>query len=195
MLTLWGPLRLPAVEVSTALKWIAVNKLGCQAVVHILDDFLFIKTTKVGCSRDLAAFILMCTDVGIPIAEDKTFSANTSMSFVEASLPEDKLRQCQNMLRTFFSRNSCRLRELQSLLGFLNFCCSVITCGRAFLRRLIDLTKGISKPYLHIRLIQEVKSNMHLWLKFLEQYNGKSMFLNEAFPVIHCHCIQTVRNL
>ena len=108
-------------EVSTALEWIAVNKLGCRAVVHILDDFLFINTTKVGCSRDLAAFISMCTDVGIPIAEDKTFSANTSMSFVgislcsltmEASLPEDKLRQCQNMLRTFLSKNSCRLREL-----------------------------------------------------------------------------------
>ena len=177
-------------EVSTALEWIAVNKLGCQAVVHILDDFLFINTTKVGCSRDLAAFISMCTDVGIPIAEDKTFSANTFMSFVgislcsltmEASLPEDKLRQCQNMLRTFLSRNSCRLRQLQSLLGFLNFCCSVITCGRAFLRRLIDLTMGISKPYLHICLNQEVKSDMQLWLKFLEQYNGKSMFLNEAF--------------
>lgn len=30
---------------STALEWIAIQKLGCRGVVHILDDFLFIEST------------------------------------------------------------------------------------------------------------------------------------------------------
>lgn len=30
---------------SKALEWIAINKLGCMAVVHILDDFLFLNST------------------------------------------------------------------------------------------------------------------------------------------------------
>jgi hypothetical protein len=40
------------------------------------------------------------------------------------------------------SKRSITLRELQSLLGLLNFACSVIIPARAFLRRLFGLTIG-----------------------------------------------------
>jgi hypothetical protein len=33
-------------------------------------------------------------------------------------------------------------REIQSLIGLLNFACCVVVSGRAFLRRLISLTVG-----------------------------------------------------
>lgn len=174
----------------SALEWIAINKLGCRAMVHILDDFLFIDDSYEGCMQSLRSFLEMCSAIGIPIADDKTFYANTSMTFVgislctirmESSLPLDKLQKGKKLLSTFICKNSCKLRELQSLIGFLNFCCSVITCGRAFLRRLINLTIGIIKPYFHIRLNKAVKADLQLWLSFLEWYNGKSMFLNEKF--------------
>ena len=32
-------------QISSALEWIAIEKLGCKAMVHIFDDFLFIETT------------------------------------------------------------------------------------------------------------------------------------------------------
>ena len=35
---------------STALEWIALHKLGCAAVVHNLDDFLFINSSEEGCT-------------------------------------------------------------------------------------------------------------------------------------------------
>ena len=99
----------------------------------------------------LRSFLQMCNAIGIPIAEDKTFPANTTMTFVgislhtlrmESSLPLDKLAKARSLLTNFISRQSCRLNERLSLIGFLNFCCSVITYGRAFLRQLIDLTVG-----------------------------------------------------
>ena len=135
-------------------------------------------------------FLNMCTDIGIPIASDKTFPANTTMIFVgisldtihmEASLPADKLHKCKELLSLYSRKSSCTLLELQSLLGFLNFCCSVITCGKAFLRRLINLTIGVQKQFHYISLNKGVKADLALWLKFLDQYNGKSMFLNEKF--------------
>ena len=86
-----------------------------------------------------------------------------------SSLPSDKLSN-------FFNRDSCRLRELQPLIGFLNFCCLFITCDRAFLRRLIDITIGITRPYYHNQ-----GSDNGLWLSFLDQFNGKLMFINEKF--------------
>jgi len=61
---------------------------------------------------------------------------------MEARLPEEKLQKCRNLSTDFFSRRSVCLKELQSLIGLLNFTCLVVVPGRAFLRRLIDLTKG-----------------------------------------------------
>ena len=65
----------------------------------------------------------------------------------EARLPEDK--RCA-LLQNFQARRSVRLKELQSLIGLLNFTCLVVVPGRAFLRRMIDLTKGVNKPHHHI---------------------------------------------
>lgn len=39
------------------------------------------------------------------------------------------------------------VKELQSLIGLLNFACNIVSPGRSFLRRLIDLTMGIKKQY------------------------------------------------
>lgn len=177
-------------RISSALEWIALSKLGASAVVKILDDFLFIENTYDGCLQTLQSFLKMCNTVGIPIADKKTFPPHTTMTFVgfsldslrmETSLPSEKLSKARNLLIEFTSRESCKLRELQSLLGFLNFCCSVITCGRAFLRRLTDLTIGVQKPYYHIRLTKAVKDDLRLWLSFIDNFNGKCMFINERF--------------
>lgn len=100
---------------------------------------------------------------------------------LEASLPGDKLQKCKDLLQIFCGKKSCKLRELQSLIGYLNFCCSIITCGRAFLRRLIDLTMGVEQPYHYVRLGKATNEDMQLWLSFLDKYNGKSMFLNDRF--------------
>ena len=111
-------------------------------MVHILDDFLFIETTYENCLHALRSFLHMCSDIGIPIAQEKTHMPSTSMTFVgftldtlkmESSLPLDKLAKAKDLLLKFLTKDSCRLRELQSLIGFLNFCCLVITCGRALL--------------------------------------------------------------
>jgi len=70
------------------------------------------------------------------------------------------------------------LKELQSLIGLLNFTCSVIVPGRTFLCHLINLTVGIKYPHYFIRLNRETLSDLQLWLTFLESYNGRSFFLD-----------------
>jgi hypothetical protein len=74
-----------------------------------------------------------------------------------------------------------RLRELQSLIGILNFACSVVPPGRAFLRRLIDLTIGLSKPHHHRRLNKETRLDIQAWLIFVESFNGKCLFLSDRW--------------
>ena len=38
-------------------------------------------------------------------------------------------------------------RGMESLIGYLNFTCSVVLPGRAFLRRLISSIIGVKEPY------------------------------------------------
>ena len=76
---------------------------------------------------------------------------------MEARLPPDKLVKSQDLISGFLRRRKVTLREIQSLTGLLNFACSVVVPGRAFLRRLIDLTIGIRHPHFLIRLTRKVR--------------------------------------
>ena len=95
---------------STVLKWLSINHLGACAVLHILEDFLFIAQSKGQSERDLDNFILMCNYLGVPLAPEKTVGPVTVLQFAgitldsvcqEARLPEDKLLKCRAMLQNF----------------------------------------------------------------------------------------------
>ena len=49
---------------------------------------------------------------------------------------------------------SVTLKQLQYLIGLLNYACKVVIPGRTFLRRVINLTIGVSKPHYHVHLNQ-----------------------------------------
>ena len=146
---------------------------------------MFIAPTREKSQADLQNFLRMCDFLGVPIAEEKTVGPFTTLQFAgitldsvrqEARLPDDKLQKCELLLRQFNLRRKISLRELQSLLGLLNFTCSVFVPGRAFLRRMIDLTRGTQRPHHRIRLTKEARCDMRVWLSFLENFNGKTFF-------------------
>lgn len=175
---------------SSSLEWLAVHHLKVSAVLHILDDFLFIAPTEDKCRTDLSNFLAMCDFLGVPIAQEKTVGPDTTLQFAgieldsvrqEARLPLEKLTKCRTLLRQFLQQRSVVLRDLQSLIGLLNFCCSVVVPGRAFLRRLIDLTAGTTRPHHHIRLNQAAKQDIRMWLQFLDRFNGKAFFLSDRW--------------
>ena len=177
-------------EFSSALEWAIINKLKAEKTVHILDDFLFLAKSQDKCSSTLDSFLNMATDIGVPIAEEKTVQPTQCIIFMgieldsllfEARLPQDKLQKCRALIREFLNQKSVTLRSLQSLIGVLNFACSVIVPGRTFLRRLIDLTIGVKQPYHHIKIKSEVKLDLTTWLEFLDNHNGISMFIDECW--------------
>lgn len=175
---------------STAVEWVAHNKLKIDYILHLLDDYLLVAPSMQLCQQQLDLFLSLCTYLGIPIAPEKTCGPTTSLSFagieldsvlLEARLPLDKIEKCVSLISEFCRRKKVTLREIQSLVGLLNFACSVIRPGRAFLRRLIDLTVGVSMPSHYIRLNKEVKEDLYLWLSFLSNFNGKSFFLEDTW--------------
>ena len=170
------------------MEWIAQNKLKINHIIHLLDDFLIIAKSQSLCQDQLHLFLDLCSYLGIPIAPEKTCGPATTLSFAgieldsvsfEARLPLDKIGKCLSLIASFLTRKKVTLKEIQSLMGMLNFACSVVVPGRASLQRLIDLTVGVHSPYHYVRINREVKADLKLWQSFLTSFNGRSFFLED----------------
>ena len=172
---------------STAIEWIIQRHIPNTKVLHVLDDFLFISNSKQDCQKALDIFLEISKDIGVPIAPDKTVSPTLDIIFLgiqlntqtmRASIPHDKVIKFNGIIDQFLMSKSVTLKRLQSLTGMLNFTCSIITPGRAFSRRLYNLSKGVTRPYHHIHITREVKEDLFVWKKFLLSYNRQTFFLD-----------------
>ena len=83
----------------------------------------------------------MCSQLDVPLAPSKTVGPCTTLQFLgividtvamDVRLPEDKLLKARTLLRSFLARHKVTLREIQSLIGLLQFFCYVIRFARAF---------------------------------------------------------------
>jgi hypothetical protein len=156
---------------------------------HIIDDFFFVGPAQSeNCGNALNAFIELADDIGFPIKHEKTTAPSTVITIygfevdsgaMLTRLPEDKVTKIVNALNNFCRRKKVTLKELQSLLGLLNFATAVVVPGRTFLRRLYDLTIGIEKAHYKIRLNQNARADLTMWLQFMTSFNGKCMFLSD----------------
>ena len=178
---------------SVALQWIMRKKLSVKNVSHILDDFLFVgHSDSRECHVSLSKFISLCNDLGVPIKHSKTVPPATTIiahgfeidsKKMEFRLPDEKLQKGRLILKKLCLRKKVTLKELQSAIGFLQFSCKAIAPGRTFLRRLIDLTIGVTKPSHRIRLTREARADLAMWSDFFYHYNGKSLFLEQEWIV------------
>ena len=167
---------------STAIHWILKHHFQVLDMTHILDDFMFFGPggSKI-CSSSLLAFLTLATEAGIPIKFSKTCPpATTSVLYgievdsvaMEARLPRDKVQKSISAVSQMLGKKKTTLKELQSLLGLLNFVCLVIYPGRSFLRRLFSLTMKASRPYHYIRISPGARLDLEAWLVFLSEFNG-----------------------
>ena len=161
---------------SDALEWILINKLGVSNVLHILDDFFLAEAApRSSCSTSLCKLLCLFTELNVPIAPGKTYAPSQFLEFLRISLdsvnmvallPPDKLSQARTLLARWRKRSSCKLKELQSLIGILQFACRVIAPGRTFLRRMINLTCGIKQPYHFVKLNSGFYKDLSMWETF-----------------------------
>ena len=169
---------------SSALQAIFQHQVPDAQCLHMLDDFLFIAQDNETCQRHLDAFITICRDIGVPIAQDKTTTPSTSITFLGiqldtvhkcARLPPDKLQAYKQELLQTLSGSKIRRKNLESLTGKLAFASTVVP-ARPFLRRLIEAIHTVKKPYYFIRLSQPLREDLNTWLRFLQTYNGITFF-------------------
>ena len=174
-------------EFSTFLNWFMDKLVGEGFTCHYLDDWLFISPQGQGyCMHVLTRFLALCRFLGIPVADEKTVLPCTCLTFLglqidtvkqEVQVPADKLSACILMLHRVRQKTSISLRELQCLLGHLNFLSRGVRGGRPFLQRLVNLSRGLSSEPPPIYLSDEAKADIDMWVQFLGEFNGTVIIL------------------
>lgn len=132
----------------------------------------------------MESFRKLCSQLGVPLAEDKTIGPVTLITFLGleidtilmlVKIPQDKLQKLKDQLIPLMSKKRIAIKELESLAGLMAFCSRDIVSARAFIRRLYDLIASVknAKPYYTVRINNEVKSDAEMWLQFLSYFNGE----------------------
>ena len=94
-------------------------------------------------------------------------------------MPVENIGKCLSLIASFLTPMKVTLKEVQTLTGMLRVACSLVFPGRAFLRRLIDLTVGIHSLYHYIRKNREVKADLKLWQSFSTGFHIRFFFLED----------------
>ena len=167
-----------------------LKEAGIQAILHYIDDFLVINFSKEAGMKDIETFNRIAKLLNVPLADDKTVLPTQVLEFLGLEidtlkeivrLPQQKIDKCKYLINEMMKKTKCQLKELQVLLGLLNFACSVIAPGRAFLQSLYSLTVGLKKKNHFKRLTLQAKADLNVFLRFLEKYNGISFYRNQMF--------------
>ena len=171
---------------ATFLEFCVRRASPCGSLLHYLDDFLFGgKKDTNDCTFIMSVFMDKMQLLGVPIASDKTEGPTTKLSFLGLELdseemtiriPMGKIEEIRQKIVSMLARKKCTLREMQSLIGSLNFACRAVVPGRPFCRRLINAICGLTKPHHHLNITLAMKEDLQLWLNFFTEFNGISVF-------------------
>ena len=150
--------------------WVIENKSGSKNIDHYLDYFLFggEKGTN-ECKNLMLQFEKMCSEIGIPIANEKTEGPSTIIEYLGLTIdtvnmliknPEKKGQDLLKKIKLLSYWKKVKLKELESICGSLAFCAKALTAGSAFSPRLYMATNKASKPHHFIRITTGMRNDL-----------------------------------
>ncbi len=167
-----------------ALQWI-MEQFGATWVRHYVDDYITIGAPgSQECTRNVSAMLAACAEANLPIEPEKNEGPATTITFLgleldsqkmEVRLPENKRTRLKEMLESWKGRKAGKKRELLSLIGLLSHASKAVRPGRAYVRRLIDLSTVAKHMDHYVRINKEARADLEWWRCFLENWNGTAL--------------------
>lgn len=188
---------------STFIEYCVRERIGSNKIVHYVDDFLCvgsIQNEELTCKQVVDTLILVCKELGVPLAKEKLegfiirlifLGLELDLVLMQVRVPQEKLVEIRRKIGRALAHKSATVKEIQSLIGSLNFICRAVRPGRAFLRRLIDLIKGKNVKSTSIMLNEGAQVDLIIWLEFLNHHNGISVIPQEGWGGDNDHVLYT----
>ena len=170
---------------ATFLQWAVSEYTKSKNIDHYLDDYFFAGKAKTSdCSNLITAFEYLCHDMKIPINEEKSEGPVTTLIYLgleidsvlmEIRVPEEKIKKAKAQIIEAISKKKIKLKHLQAILGSLNFFTKAIPTGRTFSCRLYQAQAQAKLPHHYIRINNDMKEDLNMWLTFLNSFNGTAI--------------------
>lgn len=169
-------------RVSTALKYIFQNR-GYD-LANFLDDLA-------SCERESVAQLAYCIlgeiiqAVGLQESSHKACEPKVEMVFLGTGLntetmtlfiTPDRVEELLSILQQWQNKDHATLREVQSLLGKLNFVTNCVRSSRIYISRILNFLKQM-KVRKQYRIPKAVLDDVSWWHEFMPHYNYKSKMI------------------
>ena len=157
------------------------------SVIAYLDDFLIISSSEDECLRGYHLLFNLLLELGFTLSSHKAVPPCQDLVFLgirfdtvrlTLSLPRDKLSDLHIMIKSFLQKKTVSKRELQRLIGKLNWACRVVYGGRTFLRRAIDFMNTLNRPRSKSLMSKSLLLDLRWWDSFLSTFNGQCSFFD-----------------
>jgi hypothetical protein len=163
-----------------SLKWI-LQRMYSWTLKRYLDDFLAIFPPGHNTAITSEQFASLCKQVGFTEASEKR-EDGTCVEYLglildtvkmEARLPEDKKARALSGISYILTQEYVTLKQLEQLLGLLEFCISVFPLGRPFLRHVWNLFLRAKSDKQ--RLTIAARRDLEWWKEFLPIWSGSTI--------------------
>jgi hypothetical protein len=180
---------------ATAAEWIVRNKLRVEDIDHYVDDYFLAAVTYILCKEQLDGVSDIFSKLGMIIATEKTIEPTTRLVYLgitidsnemSISLGPDKIATIIELLDQWMDCDTCSMKQLQSVIGTLQWAANVVTHGRTFIQRLRDLEHEYVEIENHtdesaITINDESREDAEWWRTFIRQWNGISLLWDQEW--------------
>ena len=160
----------------------AYEKLGYSAVNYI-DDLASAEKPDIADQAYINLAELLAS-LGLEEAPDKAIPPTTQMVFVgilcdsvkmTLEVTPERLTDISAELDQWLDKRKATKRQIQSLVGKLNFVAKCVRPGRIFLSRILQALCGLRRNSHFIYLNKEFRKDLLWWRKFMANFNGVAM--------------------
>jgi len=175
------------------MKWIAKNECDIDSLFNFYDDFLSLGFS----SGPQNAWVndeklqKLCDILGVTSKPSKHVLPTSCIVYLgiefdlekfEARIPQAKIDEVLQKVRDALQSTRITVRSAQSLLGSLVFVCCIVLAGRSFVSRIIARIRVLGPlppKNADILIDREFRCDLHFFRRFLPQYNGISIILED----------------
>jgi len=180
-------------EYGSAIEFMVRHHTLVSAIARYVDDFIALVRPSIDGLPDIkrahtvrTQVIELCSILGVPIPEPKQKGPSTRVVGVlgwtfdtvlmQLSVTDERRRMCLAMLSEWLNRSSASMRELQSLVGLLQYLVECFRWGKAFLGYAIKLSHSRPHSSDRVKLSEGFRADMRWWHTIIDEWNGISLF-------------------
>ena len=113
-----------------------------------------------------------------------------------ASLSSNILEKYNAEIDSILSWEFCMLKDMQSIIGCLQWATNVVAPDKPFIMRLIDATCYYKGLFSKVRITDGRRADLNTWKVFFEEYSGKMLFMfPKTVPSSSLHFYSDASNL